>query len=202
MDSAIKLISRVGYKKERVKATEIKSHADARQHGLFIDEEDNPVYWVNWSKVKKNGKRNRPYFSSYPYGRAQSKPEMTLRADVKEHEQVSESVLHRKARTMLSNYFQERVERQEAIKWSYKDKRISEFPLIGNFLADVEEVVTHYKFKTPFGVEYEYDVALLGPKIHKEKRIILGVVEVERTHRFGLLKLLMSKCVGFPLGCV
>lgn len=65
-------------------------------------------------------------------------------------------------------------------------------------MANAKSVKTHYHFITPFGLEYEYDIAILGPRFNKEA-LVLGVIELEKTHRFGYLKTLISKCLGFPL---
>lgn len=65
-------------------------------------------------------------------------------------------------------------------------------------MAHVEVVETEYRMRTPFGEDYRFDIALLGPKI-KNERIVLAAIELEFEHEFENTKCLISKCLGFPL---
>ena len=52
--------------------------------------------------------------------------------------------------------------------------------------------------KTPFGEDYRFDIALLGPVIENE-RVVLAAIELELEHEFESTKCLIGKCLGFPL---
>jgi hypothetical protein len=200
MNTAYRLYSWRGILKEQINAKDIKSPADARKLAPFVDKDKYPFLWVNWSKTKINtGKKTPPYFRRYPTARIESKRKLiNINDEIEEKLKVSESELHKKARTVLTEYLSKKVEEGRGIKWAYSDDRISDFSLSGDLLSEVESVETHYKYKTPFGIEYEFDIALLGKKLNKE-RLLLGAIEIEHTHNFGFLKLIISKCLGFPM---
>lgn len=200
MQYAFKLWSWMGYRKEQVRATAIKSQSDARKLGPFVDEDGYPLTWVNWSrKNPETSKKKRAHFRHYPQGRIKTKHKYnSIDEEIEDKEKISESNVHKKARTELKKYLQKLINENKGLSWAFKDEKQSDFPLKGNLLADVEQVETPYRYCTPFGLNYEYDLALLGPKLNKEP-IILGVIELEKTHKYGFLKLLTSKCLGFPL---
>lgn len=200
MKEAYRLYSWRGIMKERINAKDIKSPSDARKLAPFVDEEKQPLLWVNWSKPRVDtGKKVPPYFRGYPQGRIPTKKYFkTIKEEIEEKTKQSESEIHKKARRLLTKYLSKLVNEGKALRWAYSDPRISDFPITGNLLSEVETIETHYKYKTPFGVQYEFDIALLGKKLNKE-RLILGVIEIEKTHHFGFLKLIISKCLGFPL---
>lgn len=200
MKTAYRLYSWRGIMKDFINAKDIKSPSDARKLAPFVDKDKHPLLWVNWSKPKSNtGKKTPPYFRGYPRGRISSRKYFkTVKEEIEENVKQSESDIHKKARKLLTEYLSKLIEDNKELKWAYSDDRISDFPITGNLLSEVEAVETHYKYKTPFGLKYEFDIALLGKKLNKE-RLILGVIEIEKTHNFGFLKLLISKCLGFPL---
>lgn len=191
MKKAIRFFSLSDLATETVEAISVKSSSEARNLGPFVDEELNPVVWVGWSKMKANGKKNKPYFKGYPQ-------KDILRKEIKAKMGAVESEIHKKARFQLKSYLQELIDRKEKVIWAFKDEKNSSFHLEGNLLAGVLRVETNYLYKTPYGIDYEFDIALLGKAISKSP-IILGVVELEKTHSFGFLKALISKSLGFPL---
>lgn len=184
-----------------VKATEITSHSDARKYGPYIDEKDKPVYWVNWSKpTGPKNKKKRPHFKRFPntqtyFGKIKSEQ---LQEAIEARSNESESELHKTARLELEKFIKKCIVNKEPINWGFKDERASSYSLTGDLLAEAVKVVTPYKFTTPFGLEYEYDIAILGPKLNK-RHIVLAAIEIEYTHKFGLKKTMVSKCLGFPL---
>ncbi len=198
METAYRLYSWKGLCVEHIEAKQIKSPSDARKLGPFVDVDKSPFTWVNWSKIKKGGKKTPPHFRRYPNGRIKGRAKYkTINEEIIERTKLSESEIHKKARKEIADYLNDLVRTGQRIEWSFKDPTISEFALTGNLLADVLDVVTPYKYQTPFGIEYEFDVALLGKKL--KSPIILGAIEIEKTHRFGYLKLLVAKSLGFPL---
>lgn len=113
--------------------------------------------------------------------------------------QVSESPLHKKAKEALAEYLRGMLLRKEPLRWCYKDTEASDFPLSGDLLSEVTEVVVDsYKIELPFGGTYQPDIVLLGSRV-KNQPILLGIVELELTHEAELLKCLLCKSTGAPL---
>lgn len=201
METALKLVSWLGRQKEKTYAVNIKSHSNARKLAPFLDEEGKPLTWVNWSKPKiGTNKKTKPHFRHYPVGKEKtSKRYVTIDEEIEDKEKISESILHRTAKEALLAYLQKLVEQKSSLKWAYKDDEISDFALTGDLLYGVESIQKEYRYKTPFLTkEYRFDIALLGRKLGKEP-IILGVIEIEKENKFGLLKCLICKSLGFPL---
>ncbi len=202
MEEALRVYSWRGVLCESIKATEIRSRADARKLGPFADCNKRPVTWVNWEKdLNKEGRRRRrAHFRLYPRISEGARPsrkdiaaEIELRNSAK-----SESTKHQKAKECVANYLKKLVSNKKRAHWSFIDARISQFPLSGNLLSEVEDVSTEYPIITPFGKNYRLDIALLGRKI-LTKPLILGAIELEFNHEFEMLKCLICKSSGFPL---
>lgn len=199
MGDGIRLISWRGLMKERIRAIDIKSSSDARKVGPFVDALRKPLMWVNWSKPRINtGKKTRPYFRHYPQGTNTQFKYRNLAEELQEKKHFAESVLHRRAKDVLADYLKGLLKTGQELEWSYADHRASDFPLTGNLLSNVVSVVTEYDYRTPFGVKYCFDIALLGQQLKKEP-MILGAIELEKENRFGVLKCMISKALGFPL---
>ena len=199
LGDGIRLISWRGLMKERIRAIDIKSPSDARKLGPFVDAIKKPLMWVNWSKPRINtGKKTKPYFRHYPYGRNTKFKYRTLDEELIEKKHFTESVLHRQAKNMIADYLKGLLKDGKQLEWSYVDRRASDFPLTGNLLSNVSSVITEYDYTTPFGIKYCFDIALLGRQLKKEP-MILGAIELEKENRFGVLKCMISKALGFPL---
>jgi hypothetical protein len=82
--------------------------------------------------------------------------------------------------------------------WAFKDEDASDYPLGGDLLLGVDQVVTEHLLDTPFGSQFRLDVAVLGPPVHAEP-MVLGGVEIELGHSFDGRKALIGKSLGFPL---
>jgi hypothetical protein len=186
--------------KEEIEATQIKSTADARKLAPFVDENKIPYIWVNWSRPHEiTGKKTRPHFRKYPLkSRNKNASKILLKSEIEEKKQKSESLIHKKSRLMLTEFLQSQVNNGKELIWAFKDERVSNFPITGNLLSMVTKVETHYKYKTPFDFEYEFDIALIG-EYASGQSFPLGAIELEYTHKFGISKLLITKCLGFPL---
>lgn len=199
MNNATRLYSFSGLLKENIEAGNIKSPSDARKLGPFVDEDKLPLTWINWSKPKgKSQKKTRPYFRHYPKGEVSKGRFKTINEELEERKKFAESDLHKKAKETIFEYLAQQIAKKKKINWAYKDERISEFSLTGDLLSEVIDVKMEYIYSTPFGIEYRFDIALLGTKLSKEP-ILLGVIEIEKENRFGLLKCLLCKSLGFPL---
>lgn len=200
MDEALKLYSWHGMLTEKIKATNIKSRADSRKHAPFADEDRKLVYWVNWGQIKKTGRWRRAHFRHYPKNSAVKHfcSKSIVEEIEKRDQNKGESVKHKLVKDYLTVLLKRMVSEGSSAIWSFIDKRISQYPLIGNLLSDVVDIKQEYPIKTPFGKEYKLDIALIGDKI-KNKPIILGAIEIEFNHEFELLKCLICKSSGFPL---
>lgn len=204
MDTAKRLISWAGHEQELVHAHQIKSQSDARKLAPFIDTARKPMYWVGWSKPRKaTGKKTRPHFSHYPHSRYSMGYFRSVEEEVSERKKFAESPVHKTAKDSLHAHLCDLLSRRADLRWAFKDERVSEFPLTGNLLAGVEAIEKEYVYKTSFGFEYKFDIALLGPQLSKSKeRLLLGAVELEKENRFGMLKCLVCKALGFPMTTV
>ena len=200
MDEALKLYSWHGELIEKVKATEIKSRADARKHGLFADKDKKLVYWVNWVKLGKTNRWRRAHFKHYPKNSSvKHYSSKNIFDEIEERDQKKgESAKHKLVKDYLTALLKRMIADGSPATWSFVDKRISQFPLTGNLLSDVIDVRQEYPIQTPFGKEYKLDIALIGATILK-KPIVLGAIEIEFNHEFELLKCLICKSSGFPL---
>ena len=194
MDEALRLYSWHGVLTEKVKATEIKSRADARKHGPYADEDRKLVYWVNWGNLKKTNRWRRAHFKHYPKNSSiKHYSSKNIVDEIEERDQKKgESVKHKLVKDYLTALLKRMIAVGSPAKWYFVDNRISHFPLMGNLLSDVIDVRQEYPIQTPFGKEYKLDIALIGAKILK-KPIILGAIEIEFNHEFELLKCLICK---------
>jgi hypothetical protein len=202
MERALRLISWYGREKEEVLARAIRSQADARKLGPFIDTAFKPACWVGWSKPRKGtGKKTPPHFRHYPQSSFSRGYFKSIAEEVEDRKRLTESSVHKTAKDKLTTYLQMMVSEKKPIRWAFNDERVSSFPLVGNLLADVESVQKEFVYKTSFGFEYKFDIALLGRELDGEP-MLLGAVELEKEHRFGMLKCLVCKALGFPMASI
>lgn len=204
MDKAIRLFGPRGLRSEVVLAKSVRSREDARKLAPFVDESGARL--VTWRSASFDSTlRRRKRRSCFAYYPASHTATVGITADPEtiDFEEFArakgESTKHQRVRLLLTSILRAMIERKETAPWSFIDKRVSEaFGLSGNLLEGVEAVETNYQIETPFGKSYSVDVALLGPKV-LTKRLVLGAIEVEFTHRFDLIKCLLLKAMGFPL---
>jgi len=207
MERAFRLYSQgKGFMKEEVTAMSMKSRSDARKLGPFLDKDKILVMWVSWSKPiwnesKGKFKKRKPHFRRYPSDRINRNLKRQFKQEIRERKKSNgESDVHEKAKLELASYLKNTLSEKNPLEWYFKDERMSDFSLGGNLLRQVVEIEEEYEYKTPFGVDYIFDIALLGPSLREGKApIILGVIELEKTNRFPILKCLISKSLGFPL---
>lgn len=201
MDDALQVYSSHGILKNVIKATDIKSRADARKLGPFADtEKTKKLSWVNWGHTKKTDRWIRPYFRSYPKNVNRVHTALDdVRSEIEQREFAkNESFKHRAVKDSLAECLRNMLKERRSAKWAFVDERISSFPLSGDLLSDVIDIQTEFPIQTPFGKDYRFDIALLGPKI-RNNNIMLGAIEIEFNHEFEMLKCLVSKASGFPI---
>jgi hypothetical protein len=201
MEEALRIHSWRGFLIDSIKATDIKSRADARKNGPFATlDKKRKVTWVSWSQIKKTQNWRRAHFRLHSPNLAR-KGNITedIVSEIEGREvKKSESSKHFRAKTVVADYLKRILQKGAPAKWSFVDKRISSFPLSGNLMSDVVEIRAEYPIKTPFGKDYRLDIALLGEKINNEP-LVLGAIEIEFNHEFEMLKCLMCKASGFPI---
>jgi hypothetical protein len=153
---------------------------------------------VNWG-TKENGKKIKPYFRRYTDGtNAIHHFQQRLHKEQQETEHLKHRDIHKKTQETLLNAIKKLLLANIPIQWGFNDQRLTDFPLAGNLLSDVQTVEKEYRIFPPFINYYDLDIALLGEKLCK-KNIILGAIEIEYTHEVDLLKSLLCKSLGFPL---
>ncbi len=197
MESALRAYTWKGVLKEEAIADDIKSRQHARRLGPFCSPDKSEV--VTWVRPvwRGNRKKKRAHFRRLPVGSGSSDLIGNVGLEVTEMQRRKlSSSIHNPSRDALAEAL--RAHMGSRIDWGFCDPEYSDFPVAGNLMAHVEEVQTEYAMQTPFGVEYRFDIALLGPVI-KRKRVVLAAIELELEHEFESAKCLLSKCLGFPL---
>lgn len=202
MNKALRLYSWSGILVDTVEANEIKSRADARKLGPFADFDRRRVTWVRWSQITKTKRWRRAHFRHLPKPTPESDIRRELCREFERREAAkAESSEHSSAKEHLAGYLRGLLAGGQSLRWAFVDKRVSEFPLTGDLIADVVDVKTEYALHTSFGKDYKLDIALLGPLIAK-RPIVLGGIEIEFTHEFEMSRCLVCKALGFPLFCI
>jgi hypothetical protein len=181
------------FKERVIDALNIKSIEADRNFGFFVNEEDQFMYWVGWSKEKANGKFNKPYFRRYA-----STPVEAIQKARQERKHSKESQKHKLAKRYIKEALKQCVADNRPLTWAFKNKEISQFPLKGNLLRGVRDVSDEYRYHTAVQKEYRFDVALLGPTLVNHP-IVLGAIEIENSCRFDIEKTIVCKTLGFPL---
>ena len=198
--SAHRVFSLRGFMADTIEAADIKSRADARKKGPFIDDQGNFMVWAK-STWRERRQIRRACFRHYPTAEGGQRELRRMLQDEYERRETkcSESILHKTAKAKLAEHLRQLVAAGSPIFWHFTDPEASDFNFSGNLLADVVDVVEEkYSIELPFGIEYRPDIALLGPKIHN-KRILLGIIELELTHEAELVKCLFCKTTGAPI---
>lgn len=181
------------YKERVVEAINVKSLEAARNYGFFVNQDDQFMYWVGWSKEKANGKFNKPYFRRYA-----STPVEAVNRARRERKKSKESPKHKLAKECLKEALEYFVSQKKPLIWAFKNEEVSQFPLKGNLLRGVQTISDEYKYHTAIQKDYRFDIALLGPQLVNHP-IVLGAIEVENSCRFDIEKAIVCKTLGFPL---
>jgi hypothetical protein len=198
MDKALLVYSWQGILTEEISATEIKSREQALKLGPFVGDGNKLVYW---RKAVFEGKRKlrSQHFCKYPKGNSGKSHVPDIKQEFEDRIcQKKESPKHKKAKLAVADLLRQWLLRGKELPWGFNDPRASDFSFSGNLLADVVDIKTEYSLRTPFGNEYQLDIALLGKKVVNEP-IILGGIEIEFTNKLDMSKCLFCKCLGFPL---
>lgn len=141
MDSAFRVYSpNQGYCKEEVVATNIKSSSHARKLAPFVDDNNQLVYWVRWSKQKASGKRTRAHFRSYPKHSTHSLKKQLHDEISSRQSESNESSKHKAAKLAVQAALQALIDSGKHLPWSISDSEISDFPMTGDLLANAVSI--------------------------------------------------------------
>lgn len=202
MNSAFRLFSWHGIGAERLSASEVRSREDARKLGPFVDEtRRRRVLWRSPSFEQTTGRRlRRSHFAYFPGGNSMGCTGFTsTEFDPDRYDRARlGNPKHTRARDIMVKVLRAMIRGGVQAPWAFVDERVSEFPLAGNLLEGVVDVIPEYPFPTPFDKDYRFDVALIGPRVGS-KPTLLGALEIEFSHEFDDLKCLLCKALGFPL---
>ena len=199
MDEATRWYTWKGNCVERIRASEIKSHAAAVKLGPFVDENVKPVLWVGWGR-RESGKAIPPYFRHWPRTSTGGNWCPPLKDEIQQIEAAKgESESHRRAKQVCVSLLSKMIAAGEPLPWAFKDAECSDFSLSGNLLADAVRVQRELSVLTPFaGERYRFDVGLLGNPILKNEQCLVAI-EFELTNRVGIWKTAICRTLGFPL---
>lgn len=204
METALRLFSWHGIKRETVLASDIRSRDDARKLGPFVDPSGRRVvHWRKPSFDEETRRRiRRAHFAHYPTNSEGKQFESGyLHSDtVSIENDKRKETRHGLAVAAIVSALQGLMAKVMSANWAYTDPRISnDASLSGNLLQDVIEIAVEYPYRlAAVDRSYRFDIALLGPKVGKSKAI-LAVIEVELTHAYDVEKCLVAKSLGFLL---
>jgi len=204
LETALRLFSWHGIKRETVLASDIRSRDDARKLGPFVDPSGRRVvHWRKPSFDEETRRRiRRAHFAHYPTNSEGKQFESGyLHSDtVSIENDKRKETRHGLAVAAIVSALQGLMAKVMSANWAYTDPRISnDASLSGNLLQDVIEIAVEYPYRlAAVDRSYRFDIALLGPKVGKSKAI-LAVIEVELTHAYDVEKCLVAKSLGFLL---
>ncbi|MBL7178513.1 MAG: hypothetical protein ISS66_22040 [Desulfobacteraceae bacterium] len=105
MDEALRVYSWRGVLTESIKATDIKSRADARKLGPFADHQRRRLCWVRWTQIEKTGHWRRAHFRHLPKPSNLTRVQNEVTKEIERRNSAkSESVRHKKAKEHLATY--------------------------------------------------------------------------------------------------
>ncbi|PBK49991.1 hypothetical protein C6383_10200, partial [Pseudomonas syringae pv. actinidiae] len=200
MDDALVVFSRKGLFQTPITAYEIKSREHYRKMWPLVTT-DIPHRLVSWVSpcFNDDGKlKTRSYFRTYSGKRGVRTADYFDGQEQSRQRHTGESEEHRRAKQLIADELQRRLDAGLAMPWYYRDETISEYHLAGNLLLGANAVTQEQNIKTPFGNSYRLDVAVLGKPILRHPMVLAGI-EIELGHAFDGRKALASRSMGFPL---
>ncbi|EPM43351.1 hypothetical protein [Pseudomonas syringae] len=200
MDDALVVFSRKGLFQTPITAYEIKSREHYRKMWPLVTT-DIPHRLVSWVSpcFNDDGKlKTRSYFRTYSGKRGVRTADYFDGQEQSRQRHTGESEEHRRAKQLIADELQRRLDAGLAMPWYYRDETISEYHLAGNLLLGANAVTQEQNIKTPFGNSYRLDVAVLGKPILRHPMVLAGI-EIELGHAFDGRKALAGRSMGFPL---
>lgn len=200
MDDALVVFSRKGLFQTPITAFEIKSREHYRKMWPLVTV-DKPHHLVSWVSpcFDDDGKlKTRSYFRKYTGKRGARAADYFDSQEQARQRHIGESEEHRRAKQLIADELQRRLDAGLAMPWYYRDETISQYHLAGNLLLGANGVTQEQSIKTPFGNTYRLDVAVLGKPILRHPMVLAGI-EIELGHAFDGRKALAARSMGFPL---
>lgn len=200
MDDALVVFSRKGLFQTPITAYEIKSREHYRKMWPLVTA-DKPHRLVSWVSpcFNDDGKlKTRSYFRTYTGKRGVRAADYFDSEEQARQRHIGESAEHRRAKQLIADELQRRLDAGLAMPWYYRDETISQYHLAGNLLLGADGVTQEQSIKTPFGNSYRLDVAVLGKPILRHPMVLAGI-EIELGHAFDGRKALAGRSMGFPL---
>lgn len=200
MDAAVVVLSRQGTFAKTVTAREIRSPEHARKLWPLVTptEPRNLVTWVRPSFDSENKLKRRSHFRLMPGSVGAAFRQQFEREEAARVLAAGESAEHKQAKRLVAEALRERMRRNLAMPWFFKDLDASDFHLAGNLLLGAAEIVEERAVRTAFGCNYRLDIGVLSRTIHKGP-LLLGGIEIEWEHQFDGRKALIGKSQAFPL---
>ncbi len=200
MDDALVVFSRKGLFQMPITAYEIKSREHYRKMWPLVTS-DKPHRLVSWVSpcFNDDGKlKTRSYFRTYTGKRGVRAADYFDSEEQARQRHIGESAEHKRAKQLIADELQRRLDAGLAMPWYYMDETISQYHLAGNLLLGADGVTQEQSIKTPFGNSYRLDVAVLGKPILLHPMVLAGI-EIELGHAFDGRKALAGRSMGFPL---
>ena len=200
MDEALVVFSRKGLFRAPITARAIKSREHYRKLWPLVtmSEPFRLVSWVSPSFSPDGRLKVRSHFRLHSGKRGVRVADYFQTEEQARQRQVGESAEHKRAKQLIADELQRRLDAGLAMPWYYKDETISQYHLEGNLLLAADSVVQEQTIKAPFGCSYRLDVAVLGKAILKRPMVLAGI-EIELGHAFDGRKALAGRTMGFPL---
>lgn len=200
MDDALVVFSRKGLFNTPIKAFEIKSREHYRKLWPLVTA-DKPHRLVSWVSpcFSDDGKlKTRSHFRTYTGKRSARTSDYFDAKEQARQREIGESKEHKRAKKLIADELQRRLDAGLAMPWYYKDETISQYHLAGDLLLGADEIFQEQAIKSPFGNFYRLDVAVLGKPILRNPMVLAGI-EIEMGHTFDGRKALAGRSMGFPL---
>lgn len=200
MDDALVVFSRKGLFQTPITAYEIKSREHYRKMWPLVTV-DKPHHLVSWVSpcFDDDGKlKTRSHFRKYTGKCGTRAADYFDSQEQARQRHIGESEEHKRAKQLIADELQRRLDAGLAMPWYYRDETISQYHLAGNLLLGANRVTQEQSIKTPFGNTYRLDVAVLGKPILRHPLVLAGI-EIELGHAFDGRKALAGRSMGFPL---
>lgn len=193
------MFSRQGEFRETIRARDIRSAEHARKIWPLVSEEE-PKGLVSWVRPVFNGDSlvRRSHFRRLPKHTHKALRHQFDKEESARTSSVAESPEHRRAKRLIAEALQSRLNQGLAMPWFFKDPDASDFHLAGNLLLGASQVVEERPLKTSFGSIYRLDVAVISKTVEKAG-LVLGGIEIEWKNQFDGRKALIGKSQAFPL---
>ncbi|MBV6322156.1 hypothetical protein [Duganella violaceipulchra] len=200
MKEALIALSRSGIMTRTILAREIKSREHARKLWPLVTPlpPHQLLTYVSPAFNSDDALLRRGHFRTLPGARSLDVVAHFDKEEAERLKSTSESAEHVRAKELIAAALTARLEANRAMPWSFADPDASDFHLHGNLLLGAESVSTELNVRTAFGASYRLDVGILSKPIGK-KPLILGGIEIERSHAFDGRKALIAKSQAFPL---